>query len=513
MTKISSNTNTEQLFATKDGGEKASTSLNEAKIIQTDVGSKDGQDKCPKCGSTEIETNINSGKLRCHFCRFEFTPKKIEGFADNISNLKGKIIGSGAQNIIEDTKDIITFKCSSCAAEVVIDTLSSTQARCHWCRNTLSINQQIPNGAIPDVVLPFSITKEQAKMQIQNFVEKRSFFAHPKFKKEFTTINIMGVFLPYMIVDINANSTLTGQGEKLTRKYTIGSGDNKTTYYDADVFNVSRKFDLIVNGLTVESSADKANNQATDKTNNVINSIMPFDIEKCVKWNANYLRGYTSEKRDVNIDQLKGLVTTQVKDISRFQANETIKEYDRGVAWSNENLDIKGQRWKAAYLPVWLYSYQQVKGDKKLLHYVAVNGRTKETMGSVPIHMPKLLGFSLLVQMIGLFFAGVIFIDQDFGWLFILSGIIFFIVNMVRYRNSNARHYHEKETTSNISNIQKQDAFIKKRTRLKSPIIEGANNNSVSGIKVSVYHRMYNKYAYNRGLDNNKKEGKKGELK
>ena len=217
MTKISSNTNTEQLFATKDGGEKSSTSLNEAKIIQTDVGSKDGQDKWPKCGSTEIETNINSGKLRCHFCRFEFTPKKIEGFADNITNLKGKIIGSGAQNIIEDTKDIITFKCSSCAAEVVIDTLSSTQARCHWCRNTLSINQQIPNGAIPDVVLPFSITKEQAKMQIQNFVEKRSFFAHPKFKKEFTTINIMGVFLPYMIVDINANSTLTGQGEKLTK--------------------------------------------------------------------------------------------------------------------------------------------------------------------------------------------------------------------------------------------------------------------------------------------------------
>ena len=207
------------------------------------------------------------------------------------------------------------------------------------------------------------------------------------------------------------------------------------------------------------------------------------------------------------------LVTTQVKDISRFQANETIKEYDRGVAWSNENLDIKGQRWKAAYLPVWLYSYQQVKGDKKLLHYVAVNGRTKETMGSVPIHMPKLLGFSLLVQMIGLFFAGVIFIDQDFGWLFILSGIVFFIVNMVRYRNSNARHYHEKETTSNISNIQKQDAFIKKRTRLKSPIIEGANNNSVSVIKDSVYHRMYNKYAYSRGLDNNKKEGKKGELK
>jgi len=29
------------------------------KVVQTDVGAKDGQNKCPKCGSTEITTNIN----------------------------------------------------------------------------------------------------------------------------------------------------------------------------------------------------------------------------------------------------------------------------------------------------------------------------------------------------------------------------------------------------------------------------------------------------------------------
>ena len=26
-------------------------------IVKTDVGAKDGQNKCPKCGSTDIETN------------------------------------------------------------------------------------------------------------------------------------------------------------------------------------------------------------------------------------------------------------------------------------------------------------------------------------------------------------------------------------------------------------------------------------------------------------------------
>ena len=28
---------------------------------------KDGQVKCPKCGSTDISTNTKTGKLRCNF--------------------------------------------------------------------------------------------------------------------------------------------------------------------------------------------------------------------------------------------------------------------------------------------------------------------------------------------------------------------------------------------------------------------------------------------------------------
>ena len=75
---------------------------------------------------------------------------------------------------MEDAKDIMTLKCSSCGAEVVIDTASATQARCHWCRNTLSINEQIPNGAIPDAVLPFKISKEEARTQIESFVKKEN---------------------------------------------------------------------------------------------------------------------------------------------------------------------------------------------------------------------------------------------------------------------------------------------------------------------------------------------------
>ena len=215
-------------------------------IVQTDVGAKDGQNKCPKCGATDISMNINTAKLRCNFCRYEFEPAKINGMESDISNLSGEILGSGAQDIIADTNDVLTFKCSSCGAEVVIDTNESAHARCHWCRNTLSVNQQIPNGAIPDIVLPFSVKKEDAKFSIEKFVSKRKFFAHPKFKKEFTTENIMGVYFPYMVVDINGHANLVGQGEHEVRQYTVGSDNNKRTYYDADLYDVEREFDVVI---------------------------------------------------------------------------------------------------------------------------------------------------------------------------------------------------------------------------------------------------------------------------
>ena len=443
---------------------------------------KTGQNKCPKCGATDISLNSKTGKLRCNFCRHEFEPEKMDSMEKDISKLEGEIVGSGATNIIADTNDMVTFKCSSCGAEVVVDTAKATQARCHWCRNTLSVNQQIPNGAVPDTVLPFKVPKGEAKEAIEKFVGKRKFFAHPEFRKEFTTENVMGVYLPYMIVDANTHASLRGQGEHETRSWTEKNGDRVETYYDADLYDVEREFDLSIEGLTVESSKDKLNTSAKDKTNNIINSIMPFDTENCVKWDANYIKGFTSEKRDTNVDDLKELVKEQSKDIARFSANKTVEFYDRGVRWDSEDLQIKGQQWKSAYLPVWLYSYQQIKGDKSLLHYVAVNARTKETMGSVPIHKPKLFLISALVEVLGL--IAMLFTktdDNSWPWLFLLSGFIYFGIMYSRYRNSGARHKHETETKTSMANLREYDNFVSKRRRLSNSSMEGANNTKVSG--------------------------------
>ncbi len=210
---------------------------------------------------------------------------------------------------------------------------------------------------------------------------------------------------------------------------------------------------------------------------------MPFDTENAVKWDSNYIHGYTSEKRDTNVTDLKDLVEVQCKDVARFAANDSLKFYDRGVRWDFEQLKLKGQQWKSAYLPVWLYSYQQKKGNDSILHYVAVNARSKETMGSVPIHMPKLIAISAIVEVLGIISAFFIsnWSDKDWPWMFVLAGIIYYAVMYARYRNQGARHHHETETKTNVSNMTKVDNFVKSKKRLRNATMDGANNKLIHG--------------------------------
>jgi ribosomal protein L37AE/L43A len=361
---------------------------------------KDGANHCPKCGSTEIRQRPGTDMLVCLYCRNEWHGARVEeefGFGEGIDQLQGDVIASGARDIDADTSALMSFKCSGCGAEVTVNTENQMTARCHWCRHVFGVNEQVSNGAVPDAVLPFHIKKEDAIERIRQFVGKRKMFALKEFKEQFAPENVLGVYMPYMIVDANASAEVRGRAEIETRRYKRGSGNNEKTYYDADIYEVARHIDFTADDLPLESSAKRSKLDAKENTNNIINTILPFDTKNAVKWNASYLAGYSSEKRDLDVEKLRPRLEDQLLSIARCQAEATVKRYDRGVRWQQEGLDVHGTRWVAMYLPVWLYSYHQPGSGGGMLHYIAVNGRTGETMGSIPIQQWKLLLAALTV--------------------------------------------------------------------------------------------------------------------
>ncbi len=367
----------------------------------------DGVNRCPQCGATEIRLRPSAGMLICLFCRYEWSEARLDETISNgdLGALSGTTIGSGASDIDTGADSLITMKCAGCGAEVVVNTAEQMGARCHWCRHVLTVNEQVPNGAVPDAVLPFEITHDDAIARIDRFAGKRRMFADRAFLRDFSPENVVGVYMPYMVVDGNASADVVGHGEVETRRYTRGSGDDKKTYYDADVYQVQRHVDFTVDDLTIESSAERANMNASANTNNVINTILPFDTENAVKWNASYLTGFTSEKRDQDVDHLQPELEDQLLSIARSQVESSVDRYDRGVRWERERLDVHGTRWLAMYLPVWLYSHHHDSGGKGMVHYIAVNGRTGEVMGSVPVSHRRLLVGALTA---GTFIEGIV---------------------------------------------------------------------------------------------------------
>ena len=397
------------------GAAEAAMRHSSNRIIDTSSDADDGLNKCPRCGSAEIQYSLTEKALVCSYCRHTWNEEIAEeafGLGSSIAELRGHTMASGTQDVREDLTTV-TLKCQGCGAEIVINVEQQMQARCHWCRQTLSINSQIPNGAVPDAVLPFHLTREEAIERIDAFAGKRRTFAHAKFKEEFVPENVMGVYIPYLVVDGNLHAVLQGTGEVTTRQYTVRRkvGEDRyvtETYYDADVYSVQRAFDLLVDDLTVESAQRfdiKDNSQAT---NNILNAVQPYDTENAVAYNSNYLKNFTSERRDLNIRDVDDEVENRFLSIARAKATPTIARYDRGVRWQNEGVAVHGTRWVSVYVPVWLYSYaDSAQGEDSLTHYIAVNARNGNTMGSVPVSHPKIFAVSCAAGTIAAIVAGV----------------------------------------------------------------------------------------------------------
>lgn len=357
--------------------------------IETPEGAKDGLNRCSKCGASDVAFIAARGIFMCRFCRFEWTTASLDeamGLSTGIGSLRGTTISTAAADITDD-ETLMTLKCSGCGAEVVIDTAHNLKARCHWCKSVLSINNRIPNGAVPDGILPFSVSKEQAMASIKAFAEERKSFALPAFAEAFRPENVMGVYLPYMTVDGNVSARLDGAGETLVRRIRT---NNNQTIYKANAYRVVRSMDLEVDDVVVETSSSKANIRSEISTNNIINSVLPFDVKQIVRFNANFLgEEFTSERRDMDVDEAEGYAAQHFLTIARGAAAPTVSGYDRGVRWEAEQLHIHGSRWTAVLLPVWLYGFVENRKGQYITHYIAVNGRTGATMGSVPINRGK----------------------------------------------------------------------------------------------------------------------------
>lgn len=370
-------------------GEATRRALARPIVVDTRRPVADGLDKCPRCGSTEIGYSITLRALTCGHCRSRWNEPqahRVFGLDSPIVGLRGHQLGSATMDVREDAR-LLTLRCQGCGADVILHVTEQLQARCHWCRQKLSVSTQVATGAVPDAVLPFVLSREEAVQRIAALIGARSRYARSYVTEGFRPENVFGVYIPYLVVDGNVRAELHGKGEVTTRTYTVKVGDSYQTRYDVNLHQVDRSFDLLIDDLAVVSSRVFAG-QVARATNHVVHALAPFDTENAVVFSSNYLSGFHAQRRDLDVTDVDEEVEDRFLAIARARLEPTVAGYDRGVRWEHEGVAVRGTRWLTVLVPVWLYSHSPPAGDE--VHYIAVNGRTGLTHGSVPISSGKL---------------------------------------------------------------------------------------------------------------------------
>ena len=276
--------------------------------------------------------------------------------------------------------NIVSANCPNCGASIVGSKLSPA-IKCHWCQTIVPANLYNNNAKIPDFILPFNVTKDTAVTKMKEFISTKEKYINSDFFKSINYDNLLPVYLPYMMVDIKSHVNATGIGEKNLpfEKKLI----QPSTYF-VGTFNITEEFDLAIDNLIIESSLSGSFNPV-NSSSNVISSVSPFDLENCVKFDVNYLNGFTSENRELDINAMNSSIPNITSEISEAILQKETFEYDRGIVWNTPRIDIQGTKWNSVYLPVWLYSYKRTIGNEVKTFYIAVNGRTEKTNGSISV--------------------------------------------------------------------------------------------------------------------------------
>lgn len=330
---------------------------------------------CPSCGGN-MHFDPASGMLKCEYCDSTVNFERLE---DEIMEYDFRKVDEQEVDVEEWAGESITFKCENCGAQTVItdDTISY---ECAFCGSNHVVKQEEMKGISPESVIPFSITKKQARETFSKWLGKR-WMAPRKLKKSSTKDKFKGMYIPYWTYDSDTVYTYTAQ-----------AGDYyyvTETSRDASGKMVSQQVRKIRWRMVRGSSARYFNDiqvYATDKVDlPILKRTEPYGLGKLQPFQAQFLSGFNAERYSVDVKDgwkqaEQDIMAELHNDVRRMvQADEV-----RNVVLNVNHNTIK---YKHILVPLWIAGYT-FSGKK---FQVLVNGENGKIAGKAPVSVWKVL--------------------------------------------------------------------------------------------------------------------------
>ncbi len=324
--------------------------------------------KCPSCGGA-IEFDPTVQKMKCPYCDSEFEPEVLKALDEEEQNKQPDKMDwentAGKEWQDGEADSIRIYTCQSCGGEIVADETTSATS-CPFCDNPVVISGQISGELKPDFVIPFKVTKAQAKEGLKKHLTGKKFL--PKtFKDENYLDEIKGIYVPFWLFDTKANAQINYKATKVRHW-----SDTRYNYTKVSTYRVRRSGNVGFSCVPVDGSSKMADD--------LMESIEPFNFEEAVDFQTAYLAGYLADKYDVTPELSVERANERIKTSMEQLFASTVTGYN-SVATENSSVQFENGTAKYALYPVWLLNTSW-EGKK---YTFAMNGQTGQFVGDLPV--------------------------------------------------------------------------------------------------------------------------------
>ena len=159
---------------------------------------------CKTCDA-ELYWDSQSNCLKCEYCDSTFNPREFnDSFDPNEDGKAEKVANGETANDDSYGVNLVKYKCNECGAEIITaeGTIATT---CVYCGRAISMTSKMVGLFKPDLVIPFALTKEQAKNRFLAYC-KRSKLVPKEFSNPENLKKIKGIYAPYWLHSFTADA-------------------------------------------------------------------------------------------------------------------------------------------------------------------------------------------------------------------------------------------------------------------------------------------------------------------
>lgn len=324
--------------------------------------------KCPACGGA-LNFDPSQQNLKCPYCDTEFEVASLLELDEALKEERPGDLTWESQPegkwTEEETQNLRSFVCNSCGGEIVGD-LNTAATRCPYCDNPVVMAGQFSGQLRPDLVVPFKLDKEQAKAALSQHLNKKPLL--PKlFKSQNRIESIQGIYVPFWLFDTDADADIRYKATRVHHWSDSNYNYTRTSYY-----RLFRAGNISFDNVPVDGSSKISND--------LMESIEPYDMKQAVDFQTAYLAGYLADKYDVSAEDSKTRANERIRVSTESSFAATTAGYTTVIP-ENTNIRLSGGRVRYGLLPAWILTTRWQ--DK--VYTFAMNGQTGKMVGNLPI--------------------------------------------------------------------------------------------------------------------------------